>query len=72
MYFKYFYGNRIQVTIRARSVLAETEEPTVLTQILRTETEIEPIFAKFQNRERIGTEIIEPWVSEVFFETIFP
>ena len=52
---------------RAGSVLTETEEPAVLDDFFGTETEMEPIFAKFQNRERIGTEISEPRVTEVGF-----
>ena len=51
---------------RAGSVLAETEEPAVLDDFFGTETEIEPIFDKFQNRERIGTEVSEPRVTDAF------
>ena len=42
---------------RAGSVLTETEKPAVFDDFFGTETEMEPMFANFQNRERIGTEI---------------
>ena len=50
---------------RAGSVLTETEEPPVLDDYFGTETEMEPNFARFRNRERFGTEISEPRVPEV-------
>ena len=50
---------------RAGSVLTETEKPAVFDDFFGTETEMEPMFANFRNRERIGTEISEPGVPEV-------
>ena len=61
---------------RARSVLAETEEPTVLTQILRTETEIEPTCICSMESKRNRNRMLEPRLTEkaVFIEkcTILP
>ena len=57
---------------RARSVLAETEEPAVLTQNYRTETEIEPINSTFLRTGRNRNRFLEPRVTEtaVFGEKI--
>ena len=55
----------ITIKSRAGSVLTKTEEPPVLDDYFGTETEMEPNFAMFRNRERIGTEISEPRVPEV-------
>ena len=40
----------------AWSVLTETEEPAVLGDFLRTETEIEPFYISIQTRKGTGTE----------------
>ena len=53
------------VLVRARSVLAETEEPTVLTQILRTETEIEPTCISSTEWKRNRNRTSEPRVTEM-------
>ena len=50
--------------IRAWSVLTETEEPTVLGRFFGTETEIEPMLAKFLEPEGNRNLTIEPWVPE--------
>ena len=54
----------VYIDIRAGSVLTETEEPAVLEQFFKTETEIEPIYEEtlepLKNRNRIS----EPRVPE--------
>ena len=61
-YWRNFFN---RLSIRAGSVLTETEKPAVFDDFFGTETEMEPMFANFRNRERIGTEISEPGVPEV-------
>ena len=55
----------------AWSVLTETEEPTVFGRFFGTETEIEPMLAKFLEPEGNRNRILEPRVPEMSKMGIF-